>query len=334
MKKIINKKNLTKLTGLIIFVLIIIFKIDFGKFYQLVSNLNPLHLILASSIMLVPTFIKVIRWRYILKKLGINRCLKEISKIYYISLMISHITPAYLGEIPSKIVLLKGDDHQVSSSFTSIIIDRLNDLIILLVIAIGGIFLFLPLLKIKNLIVAISVLLILILILFGIKIELLKKILKKIFFLTVPKKWQSQSKKHLKNILSGFKKMTAKDIAVTFGLTILTYSLIWLFLYVLAQILGINQVPPLFLLLIYTITRFVIMIPVTISGFGTREITMLALFSSFSVQNELVIIYSLLMFFLFAIPTFLIGSYFWLTEPLIASKKNRENPSDFDQNPN
>jgi len=321
-KKVIKSKNLIKVIGLIFFVLVIIYKIDFRKVYQVIVELNPYHLAIASLITSLPLFIKVIKWHYILKKLGIKKNFKRIYKIYYISMIPGTITPAYIGGIAAQIAYLKDDHHAVSSSLTSIIIDKLSDLMAALVTSIIGLMFFLTLLKINILITAIISLLVIVSLFFSLRLEIFKKILRVIFFSIVPPRFQNQLKYHLKNILTGFEIMTPKDISIIFGLTMLSYIIIWLFLYILAQILDITQVPSLFLLLIYALTRFVIIIPITIAGIGTREITVLALLSLFSVSNETAVVYSLLMSFLFLIPIFIIGSYFWFTEPLPSFKKN------------
>ena len=321
--KKINKAGFIKIVGLIIFVLIIIFKIDFKEFYQVINNLNPFYLIAIGCITSLVLFIKIIRWHYILKILDINCSFIKIYKIYYISSIIGIITPAYVGGSVAQVAYLKGEGHQISSSLLSVIIDRLSDIIILLSIAIIGIIFFLPLLGIKSLIITSVLLSVIILTLLGTRIKLINKIFKKIFFLIIPKKIQIKLKDHLINAASGLKKMTAKDILIISGLTILAYSIIWFFLYFLAKLLGITQIHPLFLLLIYVITRFVIIIPVTIAGFGTREITILTFFSLFSVSNEIAIVYSLLMTLVVLVPIFLIGLYFWITEPLLSLVKNK-----------
>lgn len=320
MKKI-NKKSLIKIIGLIIFISILSYKINFKEFYHLINNLNPLYLLSASLLMLIPAFIKVVRWHYVLKKMGINCRFFRVYKIFYLSVILGYITPAYVGEAVGMLTYLKSDNHNIGSSLTSIVIDRLNDIIILLIMTIIGIVFFLPIFKIKSLIVATIFLLVIVFILFGIKIKSLKKLLKKLFFILVPKKFQEKLKKYLKNISTGLDNLTIKNILIIIILSLLAYFFLFLFLYVLALIMGITQIPTLALLSIYAITRFVMMIPITIAGFGTREISIITLFSLFSVSSEVAVVYSLLIFLLNFIPNILIGSYFWLTEPLLSFKK-------------
>ncbi|MBU1164131.1 flippase-like domain-containing protein [Patescibacteria group bacterium] len=319
MKRVINIKKLIKIVGLFLFIVIIIKKIDFEKFYQTVISLNIAILVLASLIAQLPIFIKINRWKYILNKLNIRESYYKITKIWFISLLLGVVTPLNIGDVFGKVAFLKHHDNKISTPLISIIIDRLSDIFVLLILAIIGIVLFIPFHKIITLTIAFALLVSMILVFLMIRINFFKKIFKKTFLIIVPKKLQKNSEKNLKELYTTLVQMKVNDFLTIFGLTIIALFFRLLFLSTIAYILGITQIPYFYLILIYAISVFVMMIPITIAGFGTRELSMLALFSLFSVSSETAIVFSLLMFFVSLIPTLLIGFYFWLTEPLLST---------------
>jgi len=321
---IFKKKNLIKLIGLVFFIVLIIYKINFKQFFNTIAQLNPWLLLLASFVLVIVGLFKLLRWFYILRKLQIKTNFLKIYKIFYLSLLFGTFTPLNVGEIVGKVAYLKKTDGEISSPLISIFIDRLSDIFILIALSIVGIILFLPLHQGQALLATATLLLMIVLFFLIIKTKIAQKIILKIFSIILPKKIYYKWQKQLHKILSAFQSLTFKDVILIICFTAIALFFILLHLKLIAIALNIEQIPTLYYLLIYAMTRIVMLIPITVAGFGTREISILALFSLFSVSSEVAIIFSLLLFFLGLIPTMIIGGYFWLTDPLLSKKESNQ----------
>lgn len=309
MFKIKNKKILLKLIGVVLFFLIIFTQIDFQKFYSLFFSLNPWLLILASLLSLPPVIIKMFRWQYILKRLKISYPLKKTFKIYQLSILFGMFTPLNSGDFAGRIAFLKNNGYKIKVSLLGILIDRVADLVIILIIAFWGILFILKFFKIEFLIIIGLILLLLVLGLLSLRENFLRRFITRIFFVIVPKKFQEKLKTIIKEIIVALNYFSFKDVLSILGITIIAQIANLFFLYSLILILGINQIKILYLLFINAILSLLALIPITIGGFGTREATLIAFFSSSGVQNEKTLIFSLLIFFLSLTPLVLIGFY-------------------------
>lgn len=312
MKNVANKKNLLKLTGLVIFLIIIFTQINFKEFYSLILTINPWIIIAISLLSIPPLLIKMLRWYYILKKIGINYPLKKIFRIYHISLLLGRITPASSGDAFGRIAFLKKDGHQIKSSLVSVLIDRLADVIILLLIIIVGILSFAQFFRQGDLILPIIFLIVIVLGFASLRIKIFKMIADKVFLFIVPKKFQKNWQQYLKKIINNIKLFGFKEFLIILGLTALAQLALLLFSYTLIRAIGIYQISPLHLLLINAIISFVVLIPISIDGLGTREAALLVMFSIFGVKNEQTILFSLLAVFLSLVPLVCISLYCWL----------------------
>lgn len=296
MKLIIKPKNLIKFIGPIIFFIIVFNILDEKKLYSSISQINPIFLIIPIFIDIVFLITKACRWQYILHKLKISYPFKQTLKIYSLSLLIGMITPANIGELLGKISFLKKDGHQLNFSLVSIFIDRIADLIILLVITIFGIIFFAKIFGLNSLIIPLIILISIILGFVIIRFDLFKKIAKKIFLSIAPKKIQEKWQNYLSETLINIKKINYRKLAIIMLITFFSQIVNLIFLYSLAKILKIDQIPAIYLLFTSVIASFVSMIPITINGLGTREAAFLIMFYSFNIASEKTVIFSFLIF--------------------------------------
>ena len=85
------------------------------------------------------------------------------------------------------------------------------------------------------------------------------------------------------------------DILVPFILSIFGWILCYSELYLISKLFSI-EVPYLYFILIIAIANVVASLPITTGGLGTREITMISLFSVFNVVPEKIVSLSLFWF--------------------------------------
>jgi uncharacterized protein (TIRG00374 family) len=108
--------------------------------------------------------------------------------------------------------------------------------------------------------------------------------------LLIPKKLKSVFKKFVDTFYIDFPNV--KKLIIPFLLGIPTWIIIYTQIYILGLSLDI-EVPYLVFLMLYPIANIVAFIPVTSAGLGTREATLVFLFSFFGVSPEKAIVISL-----------------------------------------
>ncbi len=312
--KIFKNKWLLRVIGVALFIFILC-KINLRETLSVLSGINIYYFLIVICIMTLGSIIKPYRWKYILKISEINYPFWKTFKLYFIGLFLGIITPGRVGEA-GKIFYLKKDNHPTSKSMISIFIDRLADLIYLIVFGYLGLFLFFNLFK--KLIWALTILIFicLVLICLTIKIKSIKAPFKRIIIFLIPEKYKEKSNNYISELIKIINQYKPKDYLIIFGLTILCWIPAYISLYFLVKSVGLYNVSFLYLVISMTIASLITLLPITISGLGTREAALLLLFSPLGIASEKVIAFSLSIFFANFLVSSVIGLWFWVKDPL------------------
>jgi len=261
--------------------------------------------------------IKVYRWNYLMKKQNINYSFKDSFLMYGTGMYIGIITPGRLGEL-SKIAFLK-KNNSLGKSTVSVVVDRLTDLIFLLFFGYFGFFLFFSLFK--NLILILTLILVfsLILLITFLKTNIIKFLLKKMLNLIIPAKYQKSWKINFQDFINELKIYKLKNYLFIFLITAFSWFIYYFQTYLLAKSIGINNLSFLFISIAVTIAGLVTLLPISILGIGTRDVTLIGLFNAFSINQETTVSFSFLIL-LIGILTGLACSICWLIKPIQFSK--------------
>ncbi|MFH2013664.1 MAG: lysylphosphatidylglycerol synthase transmembrane domain-containing protein, partial [Patescibacteria group bacterium] len=305
-------KKYSFIIGLIIFA-IILSKTNLEGIFQNIKNINPLYLILA-MLMTIPTlFNKALCWNYIKRKQGIKYNLKDSFLMYCSGIYIGLITPGRIGEI-TKAIYLKKDGHSMGKSLVSVILDRLIDFIFLFIFLFLGSLFFLTIFQKQILIFIFGIIITVILFVIFLKIGLIKWFSNKVFKIFIPKKYQKSWQINFQDFINDLKIYKLKHYLIIFIITIFSWIFYYLQMYILAKGLGIN-IPFLYLMISITIAGLITLIPISISGIGTRDATLILLFAPFLIAKEQIIAYSALIL-LMVVWAALIGLICWLIKPI------------------
>ena len=87
-------------------------------------------------------FIKSYRWNYLLKQQSINYSAVQSFLVYMSSLYVGFITPGRLGEFVKTLYLKSDKGINISKGFSSVLVDRLFDLYLLIILGFIGIWKF------------------------------------------------------------------------------------------------------------------------------------------------------------------------------------------------
>src|SRR3989338_11004020 len=202
-------KKYSYLIGVFLFGIILL-RIDLGAVFQNIKNIKLPYLILAVLLNIPILFIKAGCWNYIKKQQGMSYNLKDSFLMYSSGTYIGAFTPGRIGEF-TKALYLKNDGHSLGVSLLTTILERLSDFVFLITFVFLGSLVFfksiyeqiwIPLTIIFFLIAAFIIFL---------KTGLFNNILKKIFDIFIPQKYQESWKLNFQNFVNNIKVYKSKN---------------------------------------------------------------------------------------------------------------------------
>lgn len=310
-------KGLLKLLGPIFFIFLILRVVDPKATVNIIRTIKP-ELAIASLLLFgVVNAILALRWWVICQRLGMGVAFKELFQVYYISWFLSIIPLAAISPI-SKLIYLKDEGKPTDITAVSITLDKLFDIIGLMFFSLFGIVYF-PQSFFKDLHLWVyfggMAFLVLVILVFGSRIwKILKELLRR-YSSQKLQKLGSGLELYLTKFWSEF---DMKLFSLLLGISITIGLLRSLILYLLAISLNIHVS---FGLIIACRALFGIVniIPITVSGLGTRDAILLPALSLSGVSKEFALALGFVAF-LWALISKISGIIFWVKRPLPLSR--------------
>jgi uncharacterized protein (TIRG00374 family) len=306
-------KWLSQFVGLIIFVFIL-YKVNLRNVLALLRGAQFTVLSLAAALTLLFVVLKALRWKYLLSMQGIHYETRGCILAYLGSMYIGLVTPGRLGDF-IKIGYLKMDTGvSVGRGFSSVFADRLFDLFVLTSMALSGA---LALALGKNvLIIILCWVFINIFTVFVLLHERFgKQVICRLFKLFVPKHKGDKLEGQFEEFYSGVEGLKKVGILIPTLLTVLIYSILYVQCYLIARALGIS-ITLLNIAFCISAANLISLLPISISGIGTRDATMIALFSILQLSRESALSFSITFLFISNVSACIIGLIAWLLKPL------------------
>lgn len=306
------------LLGIFIFVYIIL-ATGPSKIFGSIKNINLGLFFLALLVIPPLVVLKAIKWQLIIKTYDVDYPLIKAIKAWIVGFAIGVITPGKVGDLSRSLYLKEDEGISLGRSLTTVVIDRLLDVSILVIWAIFGISVFMSRFAFSGqfLIVFLVAFVVLILSFFVFSREdLLRKILKPFYRALIPEKHQDSLSNHFNEFYLGFKTIV-KDRRKLMTAVVLTVF-IWfgsiLQYYILVKALNL-AVPFWFLMLIVPPTILVEILPISFSGVGTRDATLIFFLSFVAVTAEAAVSLSLTILIIYYIMV-AIGFVVWWRNPI------------------
>lgn len=130
---------LRALSVLLVIALVLLFKVDLGETLAILANANVILVLLAVAGFVPFLAVKAWRWQIILRDLGVPIPFSQALRLYALGLGAGMITPGNVGDA-IKVAYFR--ERGFSQSVISVVLDRVWDVLILLLLAGSGIFLF------------------------------------------------------------------------------------------------------------------------------------------------------------------------------------------------
>ena len=277
-----NNKKLffIKILIAVIIFLTLFYKIGFNNIYDTLISINPLYLFLLIFFTLFIMVIETITYKIL--TLGIDNKIPfwKLFKYYLASWSIGLVSPGKIGEF-SLVYYLKKEGIDIGKGTAIYILDKSITVFLLILISIYGFFTFLTNVQAIRLIIILLVLSLIVI--FFLVSSVGRRILVKYILRSYAKKFDGFSKT-LFFYIKDRKRIVLLDIFLTLIKTVLQALAVY-FVFLAFNI----KVPVLSIYIISAIVTIVGLIPITISGLGTREASAVFLYSLISIKAPVVI---------------------------------------------
>jgi glycosyltransferase 2 family protein len=310
-----------RLVGIVLLVILLI-RLDFGQIRAALRDAD-LRLIALAVLCVIPLIgVKTVRWQGILRAQAINMAFGPALLAYFGSLFVGFLTPGRLGEFIKAVHVQRDCDVSLAQAFSTVLADRLFDLYTLLAVGCAALLTLAlvgyELLAVLSLVVMLTLPLVLFLQddAFG-------------WMQCVAMRFGAVGRKLfaeegiLPQIRVGLRSLTWRWTIWSVVLTIVAYGIFFGQCYLLACALdlAVGFVPVMFAV---ALGSLVTLIPVSISGLGTREAAMIAYLDTAGITAEAALSFSLLVFVTFYIAGGVIGAVAWWIKPVPLRQKSSE----------
>jgi len=285
--------------GIILFLLICFF-IDFRKIWLLLKEADLIYLLLPAPLFLLNILIKGYRWKRMLRLQGFTLSLSESFRVYSASLLFGLLTPGRVGEL-TKAVYLKAKGFPYRSSLASVILDRLADIVSLILIGYVSMLAFFSLFRSEIVVMGIFFILVP-LVLF---VLLKGSGLGRSALLFMVKKFERQEsgdsiENKLQDFLRDFSLLLKKGAGSITLFTLAAWVVYFLQLYLFSLSLDFH-LPVSYFIAVVSISLLVSFLPVSIAGIGTRDGALIGLFSLIGLSRESAITFSFLFLYMYLV---------------------------------
>ena len=295
-----NRIKILSLVGIALFI-IILSRINLGALFSILYHTNIMFLLLAIGVNGAAIILKSLKWKIIVNSIKPEFSLKESVMAFLVGFSFSTITPAKLGDF-IKVLYINDETCSMGKSLSTIVIDRLIDILLLFFVAFVGIYGFSVLYHIEVISTA-GIIVIIFCLFLGMYILLNKPILsallKPFFNIVVPQRLKSKVSIYYDDFFVGLNVFyqNRKSFFSSIFIGILYWIPTLIYGYLLALSLGID-VGLFFFILVLPILGMLDFLPISISGIGTRDLALIYLFGLKGVSAEQAIAFSLLYLFM------------------------------------
>ena len=290
-------KNFGSIFGLIIFIYILL-RIDIKRLYLILINTDLRYIYLCFVLSPLILFIMSLRWDLILIKTGIQASYSSVCISLVKGALLGEITPGKIGEFMRVKFIMKDKIAEVGKVVFSVVVDRIYDLLILVILACISSIVVIKILIIDFplSIIFITALVFLLFLAFFSSEKKVKAILLPLFKIFVPKRYKESTELHFSEFYDGLSLLNIQSHFILISLSIIIWFFKFLLLFLLTKALRIT-VPLGYIISIGSIVVLVCLLPITISGFGSREAVFIYFLSHYNISAE----FSVSLSFLFLI---------------------------------
>jgi len=289
MKIASNWKNILPLIGVSVLV-VLIWKIDINNIWMVTKQIDIRYFLILPITIITILILQALKWQCILIKQGFNIGFKEVFKITWISFFYATITPGRIGNLIKMSYLKDKTENSIVECSTSVLVDKFLDAVVLFSFALIGAYLLIE--KVSSLFILIAGIFIILIVsisFFHDKART-KSFIKLAFGFVVTEKMKNKFGEPFEVF---FESMPAKRcLILPLILTVLTWLIIYSQSFIIARSLHI-QISFLTFIFLVPLGTVAGLIPISISGLGTREAVLVSIFLLYGIAPEKIVSMSL-----------------------------------------
>ena len=298
-------KNLLPIFGIIILI-IILSTLDLQKIADIFLRINPIYSILSFLIIIPLIILANIGWQIILKKQKINVSFLYSIKNFFIGYFYGFITPGAFGAYIRSIYLSKESGAQIPKCVSNIIIFNTIEYLTLLILgAIGAIYLS-SIFSYLFFIIILIIILIITLFLFFFKDTRSRTLFIKIIQSRIFSAIKDKIEKSLTSFYEDLPKL--KDTFLPSIISIFGWILKYIMLFFVAKLFFI-EIPFFTFIMIMAVAEVISSLPISIYGLGTREATLITIFKIWGIESENIVSFSLFLFVIIWLSPSIMGAF-------------------------
>ncbi len=290
-----------------------------GQIVDTFRQVDPIKLLVFPMFTVFIILVRGFRWQYLMHLIGIDFSLWKSSSVWSIGFFAAAVTPGKVGDAIRAYYVTKQTGRNFGETFLTVFIDRLMDLVVVMLIGVVTMFLFsYYYIKISSiwLIVLASVGLFAFIYL-AMNRSVMKKLVKPIFNALTPKKHQEKLSINFNSFYDslGFYVKHWRGTLMAFLMTVVYWVMVFGLAYYVALVLGI-KISFSYLFIIMPMVTLVELVPISVSGLGTREATVIYFFSVIGLTSAQAVGFSITYLIMGTYLTSILGFILWLRNPV------------------
>ncbi len=302
--------------GLVLFIYILS-KVNLEAVKDNFLRMDVRFLLLAFALTLPSLFIKTLKWKQLINPFKVKISWVEGFAAWVAAFFIGLITPGRIGDL-ARAFYLK-EKMPVGKALTTVVVDRILDVLILMILSITGMAFVISHFVVKSripLFITIIFLLLVVAGLFFLKKERAAKFFKPLFNFFVPDKYKEKLKTHFGEFYEGINLLMDNKIAVLKSalLSFIAWWVVSLQYYLIAKAMGVG-INYFILFMILPTVILVEILPISFSGLGTRDATLILFFSFVGLTKDAAVALSLSIL-MFSYIYSLVGLAVWIRKPI------------------
>ncbi|MBN2331318.1 MAG: flippase-like domain-containing protein [Candidatus Aenigmarchaeota archaeon] len=303
--------------GILLFLLIVI-NLDIVKMLDLISRIRADYVVISLALLVPVLLLRGEKWRLIIKSYGIEYGLISSTKAWISGFFVGIVTPGRIGDLSRAYYLKKDKGVTIGKSLTTVVVERIIDVVTLFVLACAGLVLIASsYIEAGEMLLYVSVLFMafIAVVFMMARKGFARSVMRPLYVRFMPVKYRTLIGRVFNDFYSGMGQISRYRMATAFLTVLVAWSIMILQYQFMAMALGLD-LTYLFLLAIVPILALLDIIPVTFSGIGTRDAALIFFLSLVSVSAESAVSYSLLILFVNYISVGFAGLLLWIRDPI------------------
>lgn len=302
---------------LLIFILI---KIDFKEIVLYFKNAKLTYLLIAYPCLLLMIFLKSFRWNLLMRHQGVKFSQLRTFYIYIWAFYFGVVTPSRVGEI-SKTLYVQDKFENFGEAFVSVFLDRFLDIAIMFLIVLLIYPFYYDLFELRLLTGAVLTIILIAVIIYLFQNKNINELIIRLIRYITPQKYYQMLKQNFTNFIEDFigSIKNLKLMGVSIFITSLSFFIYCIMSFMILKSLNV-QMTFFYNIFCIVVSGVVVILPISISGLGVRELTMIYLFNRVNLDKEAAVLFSLSLFSI----SIILGMHGWIANVFMMINEKRK----------